>query len=44
MSECRCAEDIVNEIYLKWISIDTDENKQAKAYLVKVAANMSLII
>ena len=36
------AEDIVNEVYLKWISIDTDEVKQIKAYLVKIATNMSI--
>jgi RNA polymerase sigma-70 factor, ECF subfamily len=36
------AEDIVNEVYLKWMSINTEEIKQTKAYLVKVATNMSI--
>ena len=36
------AEDIVNEVYLKWMSIDAEEIKQVKAYLVKVATNMSI--
>ena len=36
------AEDIVNEVYLKWMSIDAEEIKQIKAYLVKTATNMSI--
>ncbi len=36
------AEDIVNEVYLKWMSINSEEIKQIKAYLVKIATNMSI--
>lgn len=36
------AEDIVNEVYLKWVSLNEAEIKQTKAYLVKVATNMSI--
>jgi RNA polymerase sigma-70 factor (ECF subfamily) len=36
------AEDIINDVYLKWISIDTEEINHAKAYLVKIATNMSI--
>jgi RNA polymerase sigma-70 factor (ECF subfamily) len=36
------AEDIVNEVYLKWMSINETEIKQTKAYLVKVATNMCI--
>ena len=36
------AEDIINEVYLKWMSIDSGEIKQVKAYLVKTVTNMSI--
>ncbi len=36
------AEDILNEVYLKWISVDTEGIKYPKAYLVKIATNMSI--
>lgn len=36
------AEDIVNEVYLKWRSIDISEINQPKAYLVKIVTNNSI--
>jgi RNA polymerase sigma-70 factor (ECF subfamily) len=39
MGSVKDAEDIIQDTYLKWIDVPTDDVKNAKAYLVKVVTN-----